>query len=442
MPHSSKKPASGRSLPPYWPPLLYLGLAYGSLALAFGAMLGDPRSVSGFYYNPRMLAVVHLVTLGWITCSILGMLYLIAPMTLRTYLPARTVDRWAFASVAIGVSGMASHFWIDEPLGMALAAPLVWIGVLAIGSRFLRELAKSATPSEIKLHYWLAFGNFALAGLTGVLIGFDKISDVIPGYRLAHVAAHAHLATVGWATMIFIASAYRLLPMMLPAAPPVGTWVRLGAVTLETGVLGLFVALLFDTRWILLPALVTAAGLVIFLSRVVWMLRHPKPAPGNRLKPDPGVAHAVQALVYLAASVVLGVYISVVPPSEGRLAAILAYGAVGLLGFLGQAIVGVSSRVLPWFAWLKAHATSDYEEVPPPLKRIPVVPVLWLGMALWTLGVPVLVIGLVQDAPDVIRLGSGLLLGGLVASAVNSGRAVAVAFRSRNTPVPGGTESR
>jgi len=31
----------------------------------------DPRGVSGFFYHSRMLAIVHLVRLGWITASIL-----------------------------------------------------------------------------------------------------------------------------------------------------------------------------------------------------------------------------------------------------------------------------------------------------------------------------------------------------------------------------------
>ena len=34
--------------------------------------------------RPRALAVVHLVTLGWITASILGALYMIVPMALGT----------------------------------------------------------------------------------------------------------------------------------------------------------------------------------------------------------------------------------------------------------------------------------------------------------------------------------------------------------------------
>jgi hypothetical protein len=37
----------------------------------------DPRGVSGFFYHARMVGIVHLVTLGWITASILGSLYIV-----------------------------------------------------------------------------------------------------------------------------------------------------------------------------------------------------------------------------------------------------------------------------------------------------------------------------------------------------------------------------
>src|SRR5690606_5046432 len=98
-------------LAPRWQPPLRFGFAHPCLAAAFAAVALDPRGVAGFYYHPRMVAVVHLVTLGWITASILGAVYMIGPMALRMPMPARTADRWAFGLFATGVIGMVIHFW-------------------------------------------------------------------------------------------------------------------------------------------------------------------------------------------------------------------------------------------------------------------------------------------------------------------------------------------
>ena len=43
--------------------LLYLGYAYVCLGTAFVLLAVAPQSVGGFFYHPKMLAVVHLVTL-------------------------------------------------------------------------------------------------------------------------------------------------------------------------------------------------------------------------------------------------------------------------------------------------------------------------------------------------------------------------------------------
>ena len=60
-------------------PVLYFGLAHLSLAVAFGEVAIEPWKVAGFFYHPRMIAVVHLLTLGWISASILGALHLVGP---------------------------------------------------------------------------------------------------------------------------------------------------------------------------------------------------------------------------------------------------------------------------------------------------------------------------------------------------------------------------
>jgi hypothetical protein len=128
-------------LPPRLVPILYVALAHVALALAFAVAAVDARAVSGFFYHARMLAVVHLVTLGWITASILGSLYLVGPIALRVQLPAGWMDYAAFVLVAVGIAGMVTHFWIQEYGGMGWSGIAVGVGVLAVGGRHARRFA-------------------------------------------------------------------------------------------------------------------------------------------------------------------------------------------------------------------------------------------------------------------------------------------------------------
>ena len=309
-------PAAPRTqLPPRLLPVLYFGVAHVAFALACLAVALDPRGVSGFFYHSRMLAIVHLVTLGWITASILGSLYIVGPVALRVWIPATWLDYTAFALVLIGIVGMVAHFWLQEYGGMAWSAITVGMGIILVGVHVARCLRQASLPRAISAHIMLAFLNILAAATLGVLIGFDKVYHFLPGFVLANVFAHAHLAALGWATMMVVGVAYRLLPMILPAAMPSGPRLWLSAVLLQTGVTGLFVTLLWRGPFAWLFALIIVGALAAFFSQVVWMLRRPRPRPPKVRTPDPAVLHAGASFVWLAVATVLGVWLTVAEPS-------------------------------------------------------------------------------------------------------------------------------
>lgn len=408
MPSASAPPATA-FLPARWPPRLYFTFAHGSLLLASGLVAADPRGIGGFFYHPKMLAVVHLVTLGWISSSILGSLYIVLPLAFRAALPAGKRDVVAFAAWAIGVSGMVFHFWIDHPNGMAWAAGLVLLVFAYVAARGLSALRQSPlTASETRpLRY--ALGNVVGASAAGVLLGVDKVTPILPVPHLAGVFAHAHLAALGFATMMVVGAGYRLLPMVLPAAMPKGFAVTASALALESGVLGLFVALAGFPRLVPLFAVTVILGIGSFLSRVGWMLWHRRAAPGGRARPDASVGHVLQAVGYLVLAAATGVFLVFAPPGETALRATMLYGVFGLVGFLSQSVVGVQARIFPMAAWLQGHADRDYRAQPPPLREAASPRLQRIGLALWTSGVPALALGLALDRAAWTAVGAALL---------------------------------
>src|SRR5436305_4029402 len=347
------------------PALLYLASAHLFLGTALGTIALAPASVAGFWYHPRMVAVVHLVTLGWITASILGALYMIGPLAMRLALPARRGDFVAFAAFAIGVAGMAAHFWIAEPAGMAWAAAVVYLALVWVGARALAAIRGAPVQGGVKLHVVLAFVNLWGAGAFGLLLAIDKVRPLLAGYVLANVAAHAHLAALGWATMMVMGFGYRLLPMLLPAAMPEGRSLAATAVAAEVGVGLLILGLVRRDRWTAAGAAIAVAALALFLRRVAWMARNRRPAPKELRRPDYGVLHILQALVWLAAAAVLGLALAFTPPAQWKLGAAMAYGVFALVGFLAQMIVGVNARLLPIFAWLASYGGRLLDAPPP-----------------------------------------------------------------------------
>jgi len=399
-------------------PLLYFSLAHVCLASAFAALALQPQRYSAFFYHPRMVAVVHLVTLGWISASILGALYMIAPMALRTRLPARPADYAAWTVYAIGVTGMVAHFWIDSPKGMVWAAATVTLALLWVAGRTVLALRPSSIPAAVKVHFLFAFLNLLGAATMGLLLGLNKVQPVLGGYVLSNVFAHAHLAALGWATMMVMGAGYRLLPMLLPSAVPEGKAVWATALLLEAGAAGLFGTLILRSRAVALAAVVTVAALALFLRQVLWMRRHPRPAPAALRRPDYGVLHAFQALAYLALAMLLGLALAIAPAAEWKLRAALVYGVFGLVGFLAQMVVGVSLRLLPLYAWLRAYEQAGFAAQPLSPHALPARPMQAGGLALWTAGVPLLAAGFALDRTALVSAGAAalffaVLLGGL-----------------------------
>jgi hypothetical protein len=423
-----------QQIPPRALPILYYGVAHAALALAFAAIAVDPAGVAAFFYQPRTLGIVHLVTLGWVTSSILGSLYLVGPMAFRVRFAATWLDYTAFGLVVVGISGMVAHFWLKESGGMAWSAATVGTGILLAGARMLPQLAGAGVPRAVTTHIVLAFANLGGAAALGVLIAFDQVHRFLPGAVLSNVYAHAHLAAIGWASMMVVGVAYRLLPMVLPAQMPVGPRLWITAVLLEAGVIGLVVGLLLHGRLTWLFALLVVAGFGAFLAQVVWMLRRPRPRPPALRTPDPAVLHAITAFASLVIAAVLGVWLAVDETFSPRL--VMAYGVFGLVGFLAQIIVGMKVRLLPTFSWYWAFVNTEQKGPVPSPHVMGWRPGQLMVFVLWLVGVPVLAAGLAFGAVSLVGLAAWSLFAATLLDSVS----VAIVLRHAFTK-PAGSSS-
>jgi hypothetical protein len=407
-------------IPPRTIPILYFALAHAALLTALAVAVLRSGEASGFFYQPRMVALVHLVTLGWITASILGSLYVIGPMALRTPMPAGRADGMVWLLFAIGFSGVASHFWINAYGGAGWSALLALGAVLHVGTRALLGIRSAPVQSAVKLCLLLANLNILMAGGFGILLAFDKAHPFLPARELGNVFAHAHLSAIGWVGMMVMGTGLRMLPMILPSAMQKTQRTVAGALVMELGVVGLFVALQFGSPAAGIFALLIAAGFGIFLSQVGWMLRHRRPPPVGHPRPDLGVWHAVQALIYLVVSLGLGLFLAFSPESDLTYRLAPLYGVFGLLGFFGQLVVGVETRILPMFA--AYYANRNACQVGPVIMphQMTSRPLQWAVLLLWTTGIPLLAAGMSRSSVSLVRSGASLLLFAASAMTLNT----------------------
>jgi hypothetical protein len=385
-----------------------------------------PESLAGFFLHPRLLAVVHLITLGWITLSILGALYLVMPLALRADLPVRALDIWIYIFAIVGAAGVISHFWIDVYSGIDSSGGMMVIAFVALGVRVLMALKRSAAPTAVRAHVAFAFFNLILAAVMGILVALNKSDPFLPGSRLQTVFGHAHLGLVGWATLMVVGIGHRLLPMYRPAGPRAGWTLWLSLAFFEVGTIGLWAGYLWAPEYAKWFSLSIAGGVLLFVGHVIRMRLDPRPPPKKMRLPDVGMLHALQAIAYLLFSTGVGVFLAWSPDWHVDWA--MAYGVCALLGFFGQIIIGVAMRLLPMTAWLTAWTKSEFQTLPPSPHEMPVRALQWMSLLGWSAGVPMMAFGLAGGSLPWISAGSWAMLAGLLAA---TGSAIRVVMQAR-----------
>jgi hypothetical protein len=409
-------------LPPKRLPLFYLGFSTVCFSLALIGAIRFAQDFTGFYYHPRILTLTHLITLGWITANILGFLFIVAPMALHTQLKATWVDAVAFCLFVIGVAGMASHFWISHVTGMAYSAGCAYAALVITVIRWVGPVKRPARLSRyVKLHILFAFSNLLLATGWGVVIAINKAHPFLPILPAANVLAHAHMAAIGWVMILVFGIAYRLLPMFLPGQPAKGSTPWISAILMETGILGLFGALLFQSSWNLLFAIIVVAGIALFLQQSIKTGLHRKPVPPpTPPQPDFAILHAAAGFFWLVVAAISGLMLTRLAPTESSLRLALVYAFLGLVGFMSQLIVGMKPKVLSIFAWYYAFSsTGDNKLIPRPID-MPVRPIQATIFGLWLVGVPAFASGIWKASRMAIVAGAVALLAATILDTIHT----------------------
>ncbi len=399
-------------------PLAYFAFAHAGLALGLLVLLVRPGVPGGFFYHPQMVALVHLVTIAWLTGSILGAFYVVAPLALRLPMPVRAGDWAGFAGFSLGAIGMIAHFWIGEYLGMGWSAGLVTAAVAWVAARAWRGLPRAVAPWGVKLHVALAFVNILAAAGFGIVLGIDRANGFLGLPPLASTFAHAHVAAVGWVAMMVVGLGYRLIPMFVPAAMPAGPSLAASAMLIEAGLAVVVVTLLTGSAWLPAGGLLIAAGFASFAGHIRRALTRRLPRPPALPATDWSTWQTHAAMLWLLVAVVLGMALAIGVPAERRVAVTWLYGVAGLVGFLAQVVVGIQGRLVPMYAWYRAFAAR---EGAPPDRGANTLPSAGFARAiflLWAAGVPLLALGLMAESRAAIAVSAAFLLGGVSTGAI------------------------
>ena len=398
-------------------PLSYLVTATGAFLAAAVAVPWLAPALAGHYYQPRVLALTHTVTLGWITLTIMGASYQIVPIVLGRPIWSERLARWQLVLTAIGIVGLVAHFFIGEWVGLLWAAGLVTLGVgLHLVNAILSVRGLAAWTFTARL-VALAHVGLALTALYGTVLGLDKVVRVLPGELFPNLHAHVHLALLGWVLPMVIGVAARVYPMFLLAREPAGWPGRVQLWGLGLGVPAVVLGIL-ASRWLLAAgALAVAAAVLAHCAWVLAMVRG-----SRRPALDWGLRFVLTGALALVPATGLGLALALDLLAGPRVA--LAYAALALGAWASLTIAGMMLKIVPFLVWYRVYGPRAGREAVPSLPDLGWPAGERLAWGLLTLGFATLAGALALGEVEWIR-GAGLLVAaGALAFAAALGRVV------------------
>ena len=315
------------------------------LAGSAGLVWVAPDVALGLFPLPRVAAVTHLFTLGWITTTILGALYQFLPVALGV--PVRS-ERVAHVGLALYAPGLV--LFVAGLAGGAQGIMLAGAALLGTGLLlFVGNLAATLARCRERGLTWWALAGAGSSLLATVTLGVSLAGNLRWGYlgadRFLALGVHLHVAVAGWVLLVAIGVAHRLLPMFLLSHGASELPGRLAVGLVAGGV-----AILLAFHHALVPALkwavagLLAAGLAAFLVQAALFFRH-------RKKPalDPGLRLAAVGLGFLGLALCLAPGVVGRGVEAPRVAT--AYVLALVLGGLSLFVAGHHYKILPFLVW-------------------------------------------------------------------------------------------
>ncbi len=390
-----------------------------------------PLLLDGFY-APRLLAFVHLNTLGVIAAVLVGASYQLIPVVLQTPLASVRLGRVSFwlyiAGIALFLPGLYETWRPALSAGAALVftALIVYLIVVAM------TLRQAPATDVVSWHITLALAGLGAGIIAGFLLALNKGAGFLGAATFRLLAAHATLMLGAWVVVMLNGVAYRLVGMFTLSEDQL--WHRVAWTELAFSVLGAWVlaaGLLFEApRAVLgIGALAILIGQILFGSQLVHLYR-----VRRRRGFDVHIPFALTA----AACGVLGAALLAAGLFADRPVSSSIWIATGWLAISGVALTAIQGffyKITTFLVWLHSYAPLAGRGRVPRLEDLYDRRIARTGWGFWLIGLAASIAAILISNRSLATVAGIAALVGLGCFLVNVGRIGAHVVR----PVPATT---
>jgi hypothetical protein len=344
------KGLSLETIPPIHIPFRFFNTApwMGVLA-ALVLLLGAGRAFSS-QWSPELLAVTHLLTLGFMAMVMLGAMFQLVPVISGRMIPGGAiVATGVHLLLSIGVLLLVAGFYWQAYWLFAWALPVLLaafaIFLLALGSLLLRHIGGGDAIYSIRFA--------ALSLLITIVLGALRSANyagLLQPLALANIA-NIHLAwgLAGWVLLLVMGASYQVIPMfhVTPSYPTALARALPAVVFLSLAVL----TVVHNTVVQALAVLALCAVAIVYATYTIGLLNQRK-----RRIPDITARFWRLSLTCLIVSALLlaGLYFfgQLLLSDYLQQRAPVIIGILMIYGFAGSVIMGMLQKIVPFLAYL------------------------------------------------------------------------------------------
>jgi len=377
-------------------PALGLPFRYFAVALAFLALFSlllpfNGKLFLGSFKMPGLLALVHILTLGWITTTILGAAFQLVPVALQVGLHSERLANALLPVYLAGVATMLVALWRYQVTWLIVGAALLLLAALGYLYLMVRTLARVRRWDVVAAHVAASVAFAATIPILGLLLALNNRTGFLGLAYVATLKTHLLLAVLGYVSLLILGVSYKLVGMFTLAEdllPERLAWAEF-VLTLG-GLAGLTLAFYLPAlRWLgWLGGLAFLAGVGLFAFILSRLYRQRRRRVFDINTPFTQTGTALFFFTLLIGGLALTGWLP--QPALSLVEGPTFWLAVGwllLLGWVGQIIIGQMYKITPFLTWLHRYADLVGREPVPGLDDLYNRRLALVGYGLWNAGV-------------------------------------------------------
>ena len=334
------------------------GILTGIYLLAYG----DRLFITA--WSIKTVALVHMVTLGWLAMIMMGAFYQIVPVLVGGHVPGIRLTRLNFYFMVLGISSLiiGLNFWL--PVFLLIAVTLLGIGITNFVSQLSIALFRMKANRPVVFSLRLSIFFLAVTAIIAILM----IGSMYGWWRLGvdrSILKYLHITygLAGWVGFLLMGVAFHVIPMfyLTEAFPDRRSYIII--ISQLLGIISLTIGFIFQVPpiWLTLASFPVLLGFSIFISQIVFLLAH-----RQRKNVDTTLRYWRLGLLCLPLSLIcLLISLYRIDETFTYLFAILFF-----IGFASAITNGMLYKIIPFLIWLHRFSWLVGKVETPTMKEI------------------------------------------------------------------------